>query len=150
MTDKPKPPRAEDGAYTGDTTPAETWELLAADPGALLVDVRTDAEFSYVGVPDLTEVGKETKFVSWVLFPAGNANPQFLDQLRAAAPDPEAPVLFLCRSGVRSRFAAAAAIQAGYKRCYNILQGFEGDKDAAGHRGTVGGWKIAGLPWKQG
>ncbi len=147
---KPKPPRAEDGAYAGDVTPKDTWELLAAEPLATLVDVRTDAEFSYVGLPDLTSLGKETRRVSWVLFPAGDANPDFLGQLRAAQPDPTAPVLFLCRSGVRSRFAAAAATAAGYGRCYNILEGFEGDKDPAGHRGTVGGWKVAGLPWTQG
>jgi rhodanese-related sulfurtransferase len=150
MTDKPKPPRAEDGAYSGDMTPADTWKTLSSDAAAVLVDVRTDAEFAYVGVPDLASIGKETKFVSWVLFPGGNANPQFLEQLRAAAPDTKAPILFLCRSGVRSRYAAAAAIQGGYQDCYNILEGFEGDKDAAGHRGTVGGWKVAGLPWKQG
>ena len=150
MTEKPKLPSAEDGAYLGDASAKDTWEMLAAEPAATLVDVRTDAEFSYVGVPDLVALGKETKFVSWVLFPGGNANPGFIVQLRATAPDPSAPVLFLCRSGVRSRFAAAAATAAGYQRCYNILEGFEGDKDAAGHRGTVGGWKVAGLPWKQG
>ena len=147
---KPKPPRAEDGAYAGDKTPQETWEALADASGAVLVDVRTDAEFAYVGVPDLAGLGKETKFAPWVLFPGGDANPNFMEQLKAAQPDPEKPVLFLCRSGVRSRFAAAAATLAGYTNCYNILEGFEGDKDPDGHRGTVGGWKVAGLPWTQG
>lgn len=147
---KPKPPKAEDGAYAGDLTPGETWEALSRDSAAVLVDVRTDAEFSYVGVPDLSTLGKETKFVSWVTFPKNERNPDFLDQLAAAAPDKAARVMFLCRSGVRSRFAAAAATDAGYRDCHNILEGFEGDKDPAGHRGTIGGWKVAGLPWTQG
>ncbi len=147
---KPKLPSAEDGAYVGDLSPKETWDALQSVSGAVLVDVRTDAEFSYVGVPDLAELGTEAKFVNWIVFPTGNANPDFLSQLQAAAPDKGAKVMFLCRSGVRSRFAAAAATQAGYADCYNILEGFEGDKDTAGHRGTIGGWKVAGLPWKQG
>ncbi|MBT6094080.1 MAG: rhodanese-like domain-containing protein [Rhodospirillaceae bacterium] len=147
---KPKLPSAEDGAYSGDLSPQQTWETLQSASNALLVDVRTDAEFSYVGVPDLAELGAEPKFVNWIVFPTGNANPDFLTQLNAAAPDTDAKVMFLCRSGVRSRFAAAAATQAGYTDCYNILEGFEGDKDTAGHRGTIGGWKVAGLPWKQG
>ena len=147
---KPKPPKAEDGAYAGDLTPKETWAALKSEAGAVLVDVRTDAEFSYVGVPDLETLGQETKFVSWVIFPKNDRNPDFLDQLAAAAPDKSAKVMFLCRSGVRSRFAAKTATDAGYQDCYNILEGFEGDKDTAGHRGTIGGWKVAGLPWKQG
>ena len=147
---KPKPPRAEDGAYVGDMTPQQTWDVMQSDAGAVLVDVRTNAEFAYVGVPDLSTLGGETKFVCWVLFPGGKANPDFLDQLTAVAPDRQAQVLFMCRSGVRSRFAAAAATEAGFAHCYNILEGFEGDKDSAGHRGTIGGWKVAGLPWTQG
>ena len=147
---KPKPPRAEDGAYAGDMTPQQTWDVMQSDAGAVLVDVRTNAEFQYVGVPDLSTLGGETKFVCWVLFPGGKANPDFLDQLADVAPDKQAQVLFMCRSGVRSRFAAAAATEAGFAHCYNILEGFEGDKDSDGHRGTIGGWKVAGLPWTQG
>ena len=147
---KAKLPSAEDGDYAGELTPAESWQALTNLPDAVLIDVRTDAEFSYVGHPDLTALGGEVKLVSWVLFPGGGGNPDFLGQLHAAAPDKTAKVMFLCRSGVRSRFAAQAATQAGYADCYNVLEGFEGDKDASGHRGTVGGWKVAGLPWKQG
>ncbi len=145
----PKPPRAEDGAYAGDLSPLESWEILGNDANAILIDVRTDAEFAYVGVPDLTSLTKDTKFVSWALFPDNKVNPQFLDQLTAAVPDQDTMILFLCRSGVRSRFAAAAATRAGYHLCYNILEGFEGDRNSAGHRGTIGGWKLARLPWLQ-
>ena len=146
----PTPPRAEDGAYAGDKAPQESWETLQKDTKSVLIDVRTDAEFSYVGVPDLSSLGKETKFASWILFPNNEINPEFLRHLVVAAPDQETQMLFLCRSGVRSRFAAATATEAGYGNCYNILEGFEGDKNSAGHRSTIGGWKVAGLPWVQG
>ncbi len=146
---KPKPPKAEDGAYAGDLTPAEAWTMLEGD-GAALVDVRTDAEFSYVGRPDLSSFGGEPVMLSWQVFPAMAVNPEFADRLADLFADRATPLLFLCRSGVRSRYAAAAAQNAGFTRTYNILEGFEGDKDGAGHRGTVGGWKIAGLPWSQG
>ncbi len=147
---KPKPPSANEGAYAGDITPQETWNMLESQPGASLVDVRTDAEMLYVGMPVLDALGKDIKMVPWVLFPGGRDNPEFIVQLNTAVPDRDGQVLFLCRSGVRSRFAAALATDVGYKGCYNILEGFEGDKDAAGHRGLVNGWKVAGLPWKQG
>ena len=146
----PIPPRAEDGAYAGDIEPRESWKILQKDTNAVLVDVRTDAEFSYVGVPDLSSLGKETKLISWILFPNNEVNPEFLDQLASVVPERDAQILFLCRSGVRSRFAASAVTEAGYDRCYNVLEGFEGDKNPAGHRSTIGGWKVAGLPWVQG
>lgn len=145
----PKLPSAEEGAYAGDLGPRECWEILENDTKAVLIDVRTDAEFAYVGVPDLTSIGKDTKFVSWVLFPKNEANPQFIEQLAAVAPDRDARILFLCRSGIRSRFAAAAVTKAGYRHCYNILEGFEGDRDSAGHRSSIGGWKMSRLPWVQ-
>ncbi len=146
----PQLPCAKEGAYEGDLEPRECWEFLENDANAVLIDVRTDAEFAYVGVPDLTCLGKDTKFISWVLFPKNEANPRFLEQLTDIASDLDTNILFLCRSGVRSRFAAAAATKAGYSHCYNILEGFEGDRDLAGHRGTIGGWKMARLPWIQG
>lgn len=146
---KPKLPSAEEGAYAGDLNPRESWEVLENDANAVLVDVRTDAEFAFVGFPDLTGLGKETKFASWILFPSEEVNPAFIEQLAVVAPDRNAQILFLCRSGVRSRFAAAAGSKTGYSRCYNILEGFEGDMNSTGHRGTIGGWKVAGLPWTQ-
>ena len=144
-----KLPCSEDGAYAGDLTPQQCWELLNTDSGAILIDVRTEAEFAYVGVPDISRLNKTTQFVPWVLFPDNRPNPDFLAQCKAAAPDPQSPLLFLCRSGVRSRFAAAAATEAGYRHCYNVLEGFEGDKDINGHRNSIAGWRVAGLPWVQ-
>ena len=130
--------------YSGAVTPSEASTLLAALPGAKLIDVRTRAEWDYVGrVPGST-------LVEWNVYPEGTRNPAFLEQLRLAAADADAPVLFLCRSGQRSDHAARAARLAGYSRAYNVLEGFEGDKDAAGQRGHVNGWRKAGLPWNQG
>lgn len=133
-------------AYAGDLTPQQAWDLLTADEKAVLVDVRTTAEWSYVGIPDLAHLGREAALVEWVTFPGGARNPQFLDQVRAAAGE-DATVVFLCRSGVRSVAAAEAATAVGMV-AYNVLEGFEGNLDADRHRGA-GGWKSAGLPWRQ-
>ena len=128
-------------AYAGALLPAEAHTLM--QNGAKLVDVRTEAELQYVGsVP-----GSET--IEWNTYPGGVRNPDFLKQLAATVGKDE-PVMFLCRSGVRSHHAAVAATQAGWKEAYNVLEGFEGDKDAEGHRNSVGGWKFARLPWTQG
>ncbi len=134
--------------YAGDLSPTETYQLLTDEPGAALVDVRTAAEWAYVGLPDLAGLGREVVRVEWVRFPDGALNQAFIDQLAEAGVAPERPVAFLCRSGVRSVAAASAATAAGYSRAYNISEGFEGQLDAAGHRG-VGGWKARGLPWRQ-
>ncbi len=129
--------------YGGELTPREAYELLQHAPGARLVDVRTRAEWDWVGrVPGAVEI-------EWNQYPGGIRNPNFLAELRRQV-DPESLVLFLCRSGVRSIGAATAASEAGYTNCYNILEGFEGDKDANGHRSNIGGWRKAGLPWHQG
>jgi rhodanese-related sulfurtransferase len=127
--------------YAGALTPAEAHKLLQA--GAQLVDVRTKPELLYVGyVPG-------SVLVEWQTYPANAPNPDFLVQLSEVAKRGDT-LMFLCRSGVRSHFAAAAATQAGWGDCYNVLEGFEGNKDAAQHRNTVGGWRKAGLPWVQG
>ncbi len=139
-----------DKDYAGDVSPTEAWKILHEEPAAELIDVRTDAEFSFVGVPDLSKMGKKLHRISWKVFPSMAANPHFADAVREAVPDTSAPLLFLCRSGQRSQSAAIAMTALGYGRCYNISEGFEGDKDGAGHRGTVGGWKVHGLPWSQG
>lgn len=135
--------------YAGDLEPAESYRLLADDPNAVLVDVRTQAEWNYVGLPDLTALGRTPVTVEWLRFPDGRVNPAFLDDLAAAGVSKDASVLFLCRSGVRSVAAAEAATAAGFRRAYNICQGFEGNPDGDGHRGTTAGWKAAGLPWRQ-
>lgn len=138
------------GAYAGDLSPAKAWELLSQDKEAVLVDVRTDPEWRYVGTPDLRSIGRDAALISWQVFPAMAVDPEFQSTVARAAPDKQAPVLFLCRSGVRSKAAAMAATTAGYTAAYNISEGFEGDLDQNGHRGRVGGWKVAGLPWRQG
>ncbi len=140
-------PRPADG-YAGDLTPQEAFELLQAEEQAVLVDVRTAAEWSYVGVPDLSGLDRPVALLEWVRFPDGARNPRFLTDLAQAAP-PSAPVVFLCRSGVRSVAAAQAAAAAGYQRAYNVLEGFEGPPDERRHRGVRAGWKAQGLPWRQ-
>ena len=132
-----------------DLTPRQAWERLESDPDAVLVDVRTSAEWSFVGLPDLTSVGKRVVPIEWTTFPEGAPNPRVLDDLRASIPTDDTPVLFLCRSGARSVAATAAATAAGYTAAHNVSEGFEGDLDAQGHR-AVNGWKQAGLPWRQG
>jgi rhodanese-related sulfurtransferase len=130
--------------YAGALLPFEAHTLTQQVPGAKLVDVRTQAEWEYVGhIPD-------SVLVEWNTYPRGERNREFIEQLQARVAKTEAPVMFLCRSGARSHNAAAAATLAGYPNSYNILEGFEGDKDARGHRSSVGGWRFAGLPWAQG
>ncbi|ROP45764.1 rhodanese-related sulfurtransferase [Pseudokineococcus lusitanus] len=138
-----------DGSYAGDLTPTEAWELLGADERAVLVDVRTDAEWAYVGVPDPSSVGRPLLTVEWQHFPTGERNPSFLAELVDAGVAEGAPLVFLCRSGVRSVGAAQAATTAGLGPAYNVLDGFEGPTDEAGHRGSRG-WRADGLPWRQG
>ena len=128
--------------YEGALTPAEAYAVLQESPGAKLVDVRTRAELDWVGrVPGAVEVELLT-------YPGSRANPDFVKQLEQEV-DKAAPVMFICRSGGRSHNAAMMAMEAGYAEAYNVLEGFEGDKDAEGHRGTKGGWRAAGLPWTQ-
>ena len=127
-------------SYAGALLPAEAHALMSA--GAKLVDVRTRPELTYVGyVPG-------SLAVEWQTWPGNRPNPEFLGELAALA-SKDAPLMFLCRSGARSHAAAEAATRAGWRECYNVLEGFEGDKDAAQHRGSVGGWRKAGLPWVQ-
>jgi rhodanese-related sulfurtransferase len=136
--------------YAGDVSPKEAWEILAKESKAILVDVRTQAEWTFVGVPDLANIGKRTVMLSWQVYPQMAMDPDFAAKLKPQlGADTETPVLFICRSGARSRSAAQAATAAGFKRCYNVAEGFEGDKDGSSHRGQRGGWKAAGLPWVQ-
>ena len=134
--------------YAGDLSPDQAWDLLASDPDAVLVDVRTSAEWQWVGGADLSDLGKRTLGIEWMTS-AGQPNERFIEQLGEAGVGPDTPVLFLCRSGGRSAAAANLAAAAGYRTAYNISEGFEGDPDADGHRGTVNGWKVAGLAWRQ-
>lgn len=137
-------------SYAGDISVAEAWAALQADPGAQLVDVRTAAEWAFVGLPDLTVLGRRVHCIEWVMFPSMDQNTAFTNEVRAAlGPDQDIAVYFLCRSGARSRAAAMAMAAAGYTKSFNIAGGFEGDLDAERHRGKNNGWKATSLPWVQ-
>jgi rhodanese-related sulfurtransferase len=136
--------------YAGDLSAAEAWALMSGDPAAQLVDVRTVAEWNFVGLPDLSPLGRKVHCVEWQGFPSMAPNPSFVAQAGAALEAAKgSPVLLLCRSGGRSRAAAMALTAAGYAHAYNIAGGFEGDLSATKHRGDTNGWKAAGLPWNQ-
>ncbi|MSP05281.1 MAG: rhodanese-like domain-containing protein [Acetobacteraceae bacterium] len=129
--------------------PVQVWEALQSDPEAVLVDVRTDAEWNFVGVPDVSGLGKETRLIPWQIYPSMKANGGFVQQLRDAGLVERHRVYFICRSGVRSLAAAVAAQNAGFAHAFNVADGFEGPVDADGHRGAVAGWKADALPWRQ-
>lgn len=135
-------------SYAGDITPEEAWKLLSENSEAVLVDCRTDAEWRFVGVPDLSSLQRDVVYVEWNRND-GSHNDAFVDDLEASGVTPgERPVVFLCRSGNRSIGAAEAATAAGIAPSYNVLDGFEGNLDENRHRGSTG-WKAVGLPWKQ-
>lgn len=135
--------------------PLQAWDGLKAAADAVLVDVRTKAEWSFVGVPDLAPLNKAPVLVEWATLPGMQPNGNFIEglmtQLDGSAPS---EIYFLCRSGARS-MAAARAIAAAFEhretpvRCINVAEGFEGDLDQSRHRGTINGWKARGLPWNQ-
>jgi rhodanese-related sulfurtransferase len=137
-------------SYAGDITPEQAWKLLGENPEAVLVDVRTDAEWRFVGVPDLSSLGRDVVYLEWNSVD-GTRNDNFVAELAEQLPDSttDRPVIFLCRSGNRSIGAAVVATEAGIAPSYNVLDGFEGHLDAHGHRGDSG-WRAVGLPWTQG
>jgi rhodanese-related sulfurtransferase len=136
--------------YAGEITPAAAWQALLDDPKAKLVDVRSQAEWAFVGVPDLTQAGKQPILVQWQIFPTMARNEAFAEQLKSQGVAPDDKLLFLCRSGVRSKAAAELMTQQGFTACWNVTDGFEGPLDDAKHRGGKAGWKAQGLPWMQG
>ena len=136
-------------SYAGDILPTAAWEILTGEPAAALIDVRTPAEWAFVGLPDLSALGKQVLMVPWQLFPSMAVNEKFVDQLEEQGLPKNAPLIFLCRSGARSRSAAIAMTARGFARCLNIATGFEGDLDERRQRGRVNGWKVDGLPWRQ-
>ncbi|MGB0901509.1 rhodanese-like domain-containing protein [Halocynthiibacter sp.] len=138
-----------------EVSPQEAWDILEREPTTRLIDVRTRAEWGFVGVPDIGELNQETIFVEWASYPHMSANPQFgAEVLKALNGDIPDKLLFLCRSGVRSLHAAHAVadVLSGCGRpvqCINIAEGFEGDLDRKGQRGQLNGWKLRGLAWRQ-
>jgi len=135
--------------YAGDVEAQTAFEILRESKDAVLVDVRTRAEWNFVGLPDLAPMAKKPALLEWQLFPSMQPNPDFVTQLSGAVTDKQTPILFLCRSGARSAAAAKAMTVAGYSTCLNIVDGFEGPLDAQAKRGSAGGWKASGLPWRQ-
>lgn len=138
--------------YSGDVTVGACWEAVSQQADAFLIDVRTSAEWTYVGFPRLPASERQL-FQEWQVFPSMAVDPRFAEKVAARIAElggSEASKLyFLCRSGVRSMASAAALTAAGFQHCYNVLDGFEGPPDDEGHRGTTAGWKAADLPWAQ-
>ena len=129
--------------------PAQAWEALRSDPDAQLVDVRTEPEWTFVGLPDLSVADKELVLIPWQVYPAMQVNAAFVSHLKQAGMKPENKLFFICRTGGRSLAAARAAEAAGFPHAFNVADGFEGPPDADSHRGTEAGWKADGLPWRQ-
>ncbi len=136
--------------YAGDVTPDEAWEILSEDRDAVLVDVRTEAEWNFVGLPNLESIGKKPLLICWQRYPDMLRNTDFARDLAAADVAHSTSALFLCRSGARSEDAAEYCTAEGFEHCYNIIEGFEGPPDQNSHRGNVSGWKNRALPWFQG
>lgn len=130
--------------YAGALAPSEAFELLKLEPAARLIDVRTRAELDWVGRPMVGD--EQYVHIEWTRYPEGIPNSEFIEQLAQVAVS-QTPILLLCRSAARSKLAAIAAANAGFTRVYDILEGFEGDRDAQGHRKAIGGWCFRGLPW---
>jgi len=139
------------GNYAGDVTAQQSWSVLSTDPKAVLVDVRTQIEWTLIGKPDLSQIPGEPVYLQWVT--AQGPNPNFINELQAALEarklPKDAPVFFLCQSGGRSKIAAIQCAGLGYTASYNIAEGFEGALDERKHRNSTSGWKVAGLPWTQ-
>ena len=137
----------------GNVEVEEVWNLLKSDPKSMLIDVRTRAEWAYVGLVDLSQIGKEPILLEWQVYPSNEIDPQFAkklsDELANRGADLETDLFFLCRSGQRSLSAARAMTEVGYKSCHNVADGFEGSMDRDRHRSKIAGWKAKGLPWAQ-
>lgn len=139
--------------FAGDIDCRDSWAVLKGNSMAQLVDVRTAAEWTFVGLPDLSELGRSVLTVEWQKYPSMAVDPDFVAKtiklLADAGAGRDTPVLFMCRSGGRSRAAAQAMAEAGFTKSYNVAGGFEGEPDSERHRGTRNGWKASGLPWRQ-
>lgn len=147
--------KSGESPLVGEVDPAEAWHILSTQEAARLIDVRTRAEWGFVGVPDVGEIGHRPIFVEWSSFPDMSVNPAFVAEVEGAlGPELSGPILFLCRSGARSLQAAILVAQHYASKgvnvsCLNVAEGFEGDLDATGHRGSHNGWKARGLTWRQ-
>jgi rhodanese-related sulfurtransferase len=144
----------QDGEKAVDDVDVETtWQGLVSRPKSQLIDVRTRAEWTYVGLPDLGSIGKRPVLVEWQTFPDQAVDIRFAErlasELKALGVEKGDDLYFICRSGGRSLAAAEAMAELGYRACHNVAGGFEGPLDDDRHRGSVSGWKAVGLPWLQ-
>ena len=135
--------------YAGNINPIEAWEILKTNSKSILLDVRTLAEWTFVGVTDLSSLKKDAVKIEWKTFPNMEINPFFIDEVTNACPDKSAPLLSLCRSGQRSIDTSRALTEHGFQKCYNVLEGFEGNTNDDSQRISGEGWKHRNLPWKQ-
>jgi rhodanese-related sulfurtransferase len=139
--------------YAGDILAVDAYALLKGDSTSVLIDVRTQAEWSYVGTPDIQSLGKTPVLVEWQSYPSMAVDANFIARLEtllhSEGVERGASLVFLCRSGARSRHAAAAMTAAGWSPCFNVSDGFEGALDDSRRRGVISGWKAGGLPWTQ-
>ena len=144
----------DDEKAVDDVDVETTWQGLVSRPKSQLIDVRTRAEWTYVGLPDLGSIGKRPVLVEWQTFPDQAVDPRFIERLasefKALGVEKDDELFFICRSGGRSLAAAKAMAELGYRACHNVAGGFEGPLDDDRHRGSAGGWKATGLPWLQG
>jgi rhodanese-related sulfurtransferase len=151
MADKGSDFQMPEGEYAGDVTAKDAWQTLESDTKAVLVDVRTKVEWQLIGKPDLSTLDSEPVYLEWVTMKGINKN--FVEELKTALEErgieKDAPLIFMCQSGGRSKVAAMQLTETGYSSCYNLAEGFEGDLDEHKHRNSVSGWKFAGLPWMQ-
>ena len=136
--------------YAGDLSPQNTWDEVKNNDNCFLVDCRSSAEWSLIGVPNLDSIGKKVVFVEWQIYPTMEKNSKFLQEISESGIEKDSKIIFLCRSGARSRSAAEFLTSHGYKECYNCMEGFEGSHNEFGQRGKQNGWKFADLPWNQG
>jgi rhodanese-related sulfurtransferase len=131
--------------HKGNISPSDAYQRLQGNASAVLIDVRTQPEWTFVGVPSVERLVR----LSWQVFPEMQVNAGFVEEISRMGLPKDTEILCICRSGARSSSAASSLTQAGFSNCWNVAEGFEGDKDASGHRASVNGWKHAGLPWVQ-
>lgn len=131
--------------YKGDIPPPEAHERLKKNANAVLIDVRTQPEWTFVGVPQVDRLVR----LSWQVYPQMEVNAKFVEEVEGMSLPKDCEILCICRSGARSASAASALARAGYTNAWNVAEGFEGDKDTKGQRGKNNGWKSHGLPWVQ-
>lgn len=136
--------------YSGDIDPLAVWKILETTEDSFLIDCRTSAEWDFVGIPNLESIQKKPHLVEWQKYPTMEMNVNFINEIKDIITDKKSTLVFMCRSGGRSKSAAVLMTSQGYENCYNCLYGFEGNHDEKGQRGILNGWKFSSLPWKQG